>query len=119
MIYTWFTGINYYKLAVEKDRDSSFTTITTIWKPGLSGKGYVVRNLDRRVSGLYNETYRWENKSYLYPSCDVVHSERKPMDCTLLIVEISPKTKTIRKRCKGIESHGNALRAWWQLVRPF
>ena len=32
MIYTWFTGINYYKLAVEKDR--IFTTITTIWKPG-------------------------------------------------------------------------------------
>jgi hypothetical protein len=32
MIYMWFTGINYYKLAVEKDRDSSFTSI---WKPGL------------------------------------------------------------------------------------
>jgi hypothetical protein len=30
----WFTGKNYYKLAVEKDRDSIFTTITTIWKPG-------------------------------------------------------------------------------------
>jgi hypothetical protein len=28
----WFTGINYYKLAVEKDRDSIFTTIR---KPGL------------------------------------------------------------------------------------
>ena len=26
MIYMWFTGINYYKLAVEKDRDSVFTT---------------------------------------------------------------------------------------------
>jgi hypothetical protein len=25
----WFTGINYYKLAVEKDRDSIFTTITS------------------------------------------------------------------------------------------
>ena len=35
MIYMWFTGINYYKLAVEKDRDSNFTTITTIWKSGL------------------------------------------------------------------------------------
>jgi hypothetical protein len=34
MIYMWFTGINYYKLAVEKDRDSFFMTITTIWKPG-------------------------------------------------------------------------------------
>ena len=34
----WFTGINYYKLAVEKDRDSIFTTITytTISKQGLS-----------------------------------------------------------------------------------
>jgi hypothetical protein len=29
MIYMWFTGINYYKLAVAKDRDSIFTTITT------------------------------------------------------------------------------------------
>jgi hypothetical protein len=37
MIYMWFTGINYYKLAVEKDRDSIFTTVnTTIWKPGLN-----------------------------------------------------------------------------------
>jgi hypothetical protein len=27
----WFTGINYYKLAIEKDRDSIFTTI---WKLG-------------------------------------------------------------------------------------
>jgi hypothetical protein len=31
MIYMWFTGINYYKLAFEKDRDSIFMTI---WKPG-------------------------------------------------------------------------------------
>ena len=31
MIYMWFTGINYYKLAVEKDHDSIFTTM---WKPG-------------------------------------------------------------------------------------
>jgi hypothetical protein len=34
----WFTGINYYKLAVEKDHDSIFTTITTIWEPGLRGR---------------------------------------------------------------------------------
>jgi hypothetical protein len=33
----WFTGINYYKLAVEKDRDFIFTSITTIWKPGFTG----------------------------------------------------------------------------------
>jgi hypothetical protein len=26
MIYMWFTGLTYYKLAVEKDRDSVFTT---------------------------------------------------------------------------------------------
>jgi hypothetical protein len=32
MVYMWFIGINYYKLAVEKDRDSIFTTITSIWK---------------------------------------------------------------------------------------
>jgi hypothetical protein len=30
MIYMWFTGIDYYKLAVEKDRDSIFTIITTL-----------------------------------------------------------------------------------------
>ena len=34
MIYMWFTAINYYKLTVEKDRHSIFTTITTIWKTG-------------------------------------------------------------------------------------
>jgi hypothetical protein len=27
---------NYYNLAVEKDRDPIFTTVTTIWKAGLS-----------------------------------------------------------------------------------
>jgi hypothetical protein len=27
VIYMWFTGINYYKLAVEKDLDSIFTTM--------------------------------------------------------------------------------------------
>ena len=27
MIYMWFTGMNYYKLAVEKDCDSIFTTL--------------------------------------------------------------------------------------------
>jgi hypothetical protein len=42
MIYMWFTGINYYKLAVEKDRDSIFTSITTIWKPGLSAWGVLI-----------------------------------------------------------------------------
>jgi hypothetical protein len=34
MIYMWFTGVKYYKLALEKDRDSIFATITTIWQPG-------------------------------------------------------------------------------------
>ena len=36
MIYMWFTGINYSKLAVEKDRDSIFTTIRTTWKACLT-----------------------------------------------------------------------------------
>jgi hypothetical protein len=36
----WFTGINYYKLAIEKDRDFIFTTITTTWKPGLAKSVY-------------------------------------------------------------------------------
>jgi hypothetical protein len=31
MICMWFTGINYYKLAVEKDRDSIFTTIWDLY----------------------------------------------------------------------------------------
>jgi hypothetical protein len=35
MIYMWFTGRNYYKLAVEKDRDSIFTTI---WKLGFMSR---------------------------------------------------------------------------------
>jgi hypothetical protein len=35
MIYMWFPGINYYKLAVEKDRDSIFTTIATIGNQAL------------------------------------------------------------------------------------
>jgi hypothetical protein len=39
MIYMWFTGINYYKLAVEKDRDSIFTTI---WKPGFNVDGHIL-----------------------------------------------------------------------------
>ena len=33
MIYMWFTSVNYYKLTVEKDRDTIFTTM---WKQGLS-----------------------------------------------------------------------------------
>jgi hypothetical protein len=32
MIYMWFTGINYYKLAIDKDRDF-YDHI--LWKPGL------------------------------------------------------------------------------------
>jgi hypothetical protein len=39
MIYMCFTGINYYKLAVEKDRDSIFTTI---WKAGFSFDNVVI-----------------------------------------------------------------------------
>jgi hypothetical protein len=27
MIHMWFTGMNYYKLAVERDLDSIFTTL--------------------------------------------------------------------------------------------
>jgi hypothetical protein len=39
MIYMRFTSINYYRhyklaVVVEKDRDSIFTTITTLWQPG-------------------------------------------------------------------------------------
>jgi hypothetical protein len=39
----WFTGINFYKLAFEKDHDSIFTTITTIWKAGFSFIGLADR----------------------------------------------------------------------------
>jgi hypothetical protein len=41
MIYMWFTGINYYKLAVEKDRDSIFTTI---WKPDFNNPEMLINN---------------------------------------------------------------------------
>ena len=30
MIYMWFIGINYYKLAIEKDRDYFYDHYTTI-----------------------------------------------------------------------------------------
>jgi hypothetical protein len=42
MIYMWFTGVNYYKLAVEKDPDSIFTTVTTIWKTRFRNQRLVV-----------------------------------------------------------------------------
>jgi hypothetical protein len=45
MIYMWFTGINYCKLAVEKDRDSIFTTIT------METRLY----LEQRVASLCNK----------------------------------------------------------------
>jgi hypothetical protein len=46
----WFTGINYYKLAVEKDRESIFT-ITTIWKPGLKTPSLLWHRIDTRPEG--------------------------------------------------------------------
>jgi hypothetical protein len=36
MIYVWFRVVNYHKLSIEKDRDSIFTTITIICKPGFT-----------------------------------------------------------------------------------
>ena len=39
MIYMWFTGINYYKLAVEKDRDFIFTTM---WKPDINNSEMLI-----------------------------------------------------------------------------
>jgi hypothetical protein len=48
MIYMWLTGINYYKLAVEKDRYSIFTTI---WKPNLYER-YGTCSLRNRCSGV-------------------------------------------------------------------
>ena len=38
ILYMWFTGMSYYKLAVEKDSDSIFTTISSMWKPGSQNK---------------------------------------------------------------------------------
>jgi hypothetical protein len=51
MIYMWFIGINYYKLAVEKDRDSIFTTITSIWKPGIRIKKRLKQITKRNIDG--------------------------------------------------------------------
>ena len=64
MIYMWFTGINYSKLAVEKDRDSIFTTITTIWKPGIQGAS-------KKVRPFRNSPYIvtiWMPESYTEPA---------------------------------------------------
>jgi hypothetical protein len=57
MIYMRFTGISDYKLAVEKYRDSIFTTITTIWKTGFSIPKCELRALKSRRICLPNSKY--------------------------------------------------------------
>jgi hypothetical protein len=42
-----FTGINYYKLALEENHDSIFTTITTKWKPGFIEDSYRYLSLSK------------------------------------------------------------------------
>jgi hypothetical protein len=49
------TGINYYKVAVEKDRDSNFTTITTIWKLGF--KNLIMKKSYKVPPEIYGEIY--------------------------------------------------------------
>ena len=76
MIYTWFTGINYYKLAVEKDHDSIFTTI---WKPGYWAGSWTSMDLSlvgpnikaKRVIGLCHIT--------LWNFCENEHSSIQNM----------------------------------------
>jgi hypothetical protein len=55
MIYMWFTDTNYYKLAVEKGRDSIFTIITTIWKP----------NYNKKFKTLCLKMLPWQNSPRL------------------------------------------------------
>jgi hypothetical protein len=52
MIYMWFTGINYYKLAVEKDHD--YTIITSIWKPEAVNKRQLHKLIASWPSKLYS-----------------------------------------------------------------
>ena len=46
------TGINYYKVAVEKDRDSNFTTI---WKLGF--KNLIMKKSYKVPPEIYGEIY--------------------------------------------------------------
>jgi hypothetical protein len=50
MMYMWFTGINYYNLAIEKDRDSIFTTI---WKPGFVDNWRQIIDLLKNFLSIY------------------------------------------------------------------
>jgi hypothetical protein len=53
MIYMGLTGINYYTLAVENDRDSIFTTI---WKPGFNTKRVSTRNFHSKFQSINGNT---------------------------------------------------------------
>jgi hypothetical protein len=64
MIYMWFTSINYYKLAVEKDRDSIFTTI---WKPGFKqSRKQVQTHIEARGNILTTHLAREDTVRQLY-----------------------------------------------------
>ena len=76
MIYMWFTGINYYKLAVALFYERSwpyFTTITTIWKPSR----LIIRNPTQDktdcimpgIKGNLGIKRRMEHAFTNYPKC--------------------------------------------------
>ena len=73
MIYMWFTGINYYKLAVEKDRDSIFTTITTIGSQASRYDGLKTQKLQNRRPLFDVELYLTVDKSFVSTLLNIRH----------------------------------------------
>jgi hypothetical protein len=71
MIYMWFTGTNYYKLAVEKDRDSIFTTK---WIPSLmtrKRRGFLINDLSMSMHNMVQSVPELENTNCLsQTSCE-------------------------------------------------
>jgi hypothetical protein len=63
MIYMGLTGINYYTLAVEKDRDSTFTTI---WKPGFNTKRVSTRNFHSKFQSIIPSKCVFSQQSVLH-----------------------------------------------------
>jgi hypothetical protein len=74
-------GINYYNLAIEKDRDSILTAITTIWNPGFTKENkttflnrhsrltrYTQVHLSRKVGGYNRLRQEGYNSLVIYNS---------------------------------------------------
>ena len=70
--------MNYHILAVEKHRDSVFTTITTIWKPGLRPVNCIktdIQNKSQRSHSSYRIKNKFPTAGYMnifVPNCSAV-----------------------------------------------